>query len=153
MSSRISSIAAVYLVATRTAGGVTRVLMSQRSGTGYRDGYWSLPAGHLEAGEAPTVSMAREALEETGLVLKPAGLAMLHMLWRRTEDSVGGRFDLYLGPGDADALQGQEPRNLEPQKCSGLEWHPVDRLPERTIPEVAHALRAIGQGLVYSEHP
>jgi 8-oxo-dGTP pyrophosphatase MutT (NUDIX family) len=47
----------------RDAGG--RVLLQQQ-----HDDSWSLPAGAIEPGESPSESVVREALEETGLVVR-----------------------------------------------------------------------------------
>jgi ADP-ribose pyrophosphatase YjhB (NUDIX family) len=47
-----------------------RILMAQR-GKPPLQGWWSLPGGALEAGEILADAVAREVLEETGLVVKP----------------------------------------------------------------------------------
>ena len=43
-----------------------RVLLQQQ-----HDDTWSLPAGAIEPGESPSVAVAREVAEETGLVVRP----------------------------------------------------------------------------------
>lgn len=43
------------------------VFFLRRTGTGFLDGYYSLPGGHLEAGELPSEAAARECFEETGV--------------------------------------------------------------------------------------
>lgn len=38
-------------------------------------GWWTLPGGGLDFGEDPADAMVREVLEETGLIVEPAGIA------------------------------------------------------------------------------
>ena len=42
-------------------------------------GYWDIPGGFLEAGEAPQTGAMRELLEETGLLIQPTELLGLYM--------------------------------------------------------------------------
>jgi 8-oxo-dGTP diphosphatase len=50
-----------------------RVLLVER-GNPPLAGYWSLPGGVLEVGETLEEAVRREVLEETGLVVEPAGV-------------------------------------------------------------------------------
>jgi 8-oxo-dGTP diphosphatase len=52
-------------------------------------GEWSLPGGALELGETLQQGVVREVLEETGLMVEPAG--MIEVLDRITQDEVSGR--------------------------------------------------------------
>jgi ADP-ribose pyrophosphatase YjhB (NUDIX family) len=63
-----------------------RVLLVER-GNPPLQGYWSLPGGVLEAGETLVEGVCREALEETGLAVKP--LAMIEIFERIIRDSKG----------------------------------------------------------------
>jgi 8-oxo-dGTP diphosphatase len=51
-----------------------RILLAERGGEPLK-GYWSLPGGVLEVGEALADGIRREVLEETGLVVEPDGIA------------------------------------------------------------------------------
>src|SRR5690625_4210691 len=44
-----------------------RLLLSRISPLGYPSGFWNLPGGRIEHGEAPTDTLVREFGEETGL--------------------------------------------------------------------------------------
>ncbi len=72
----------------------TTILLARRYNTGYADGQWSLPAGHVESGESVTAAAVREAREETGVVIRPADLDVVHVMHRRDESQrdfpVGG---------------------------------------------------------------
>lgn len=52
-------------------------------------GEWSLPGGALELGETLQQGVAREVLEETGLVVTPAGI--VEVFDRMTKDEETGR--------------------------------------------------------------
>lgn len=144
---RITSITASYLV-LRRLGTKPEILMLQRSNTGYCDGQWSLPAGHLEANEAPAPCMARECAEEIGLALHPEDFQVIHTNWRSAADAEGGRVDFYLEP--TVAVDETIITNKEPHKCSALAWFPTDSLPANTIHEVKHSLNSIFQGHSFS---
>lgn len=53
-----------------------RVLLAQRGKEPMR-GHWTLPGGLLELGEPLTAGVAREVLEETGLIVEPVELVEL----------------------------------------------------------------------------
>jgi 8-oxo-dGTP diphosphatase len=40
-----------------------------------KEGYWTLPGGGIEHGEHPEAAMVREVHEETGLHVRPVGIA------------------------------------------------------------------------------
>lgn len=63
-----------------------RILMAQR-GKPPLKGWWSLPGGALEAGEILADAVAREVLEETGLVVKP--LRVFEIFERILRDDAG----------------------------------------------------------------
>ncbi|HEY4117022.1 MAG TPA: NUDIX domain-containing protein [Byssovorax sp.] len=60
-------------VIERDAAGELCVLLIQR-GNPPRKGSWSIPGGRLEAGESIVAAVARELLEETGLVVRVGAL-------------------------------------------------------------------------------
>lgn len=150
-SDRTTSLTAAYLVLRRQsqADGRTEILMLERKNTGYFDGHWSLPAGHLEANESPTQGMSREALEEVGLAIQPHELQVIHTMWRSAPDAAGGRVDFYLAPlitVDEESIQ-----NMEPDKCAELRWFPIEKLPSNTIPKLLVSISHIIQGQAFSE--
>ncbi|MFD9939253.1 NUDIX domain-containing protein [Nonomuraea sp. NPDC059023] len=112
------------------------VLLIRRAGTGYRDGQWHLPSGHLEPGETVVEGAIREAREEVGVVIAAAALRFVHVM-HRSPDRVGLFFAAREWAG--------EPYNAEPHKCSAIGWHPLAGLPADTVDYPAAALAAIGR--------
>ena len=59
------------------------VLLVER-GSGALKGRWSLPGGHIEAGERARAAALREVREETGVAAEIAGLVDVHEVILRT---------------------------------------------------------------------
>lgn len=143
---RYKFLAAVYLVLMRG----DNVLLARRANTGYMDGQFSLPSGHIEGKEGAINAMIREAKEEVGLSLTKEDLVLAHTMPRNIEsdDRQGYEYiDLYFVCKNWHG----EPRNAEPEKCSELKWVNIDNLPEEITPEVHQALLSIKEGQNYSE--
>ena len=117
------------------------VLLTRRAGTGYADGLWHLPSGHLEAGESVVDAAVREAGEEVGVTIHPHDLSFTHVM-HRAPDRVGLFFTARRWYG--------EPYNAEPHKCSQIAWWPLNDLPEDTVGYPAAALRAIAAGHAFA---
>lgn len=127
----------------------TKILLSRRLNTGYMDGLYQLPSGHVEAGEMPGSAAIREAREEVGIVIAPEDLRFLHVLYRKKQDDTGDRVDFFFV---ATRWTG-EIANPEPQKCGGWEWWDLNRLPEETIPYLRAVLQTVSAGRAYSDMP
>jgi len=139
-------IPAVYLVFVKDG----KVLLLQRDNTGYMDGHYSLPAGHLDGNETAKTAAIREAKEEVGINLLPENLQLVHTMHRQVDpdDRYGHeRIDMFF---EAKHWQG-EPRNAEPHKCNELAWRNIHDLPEKMVPEVKFALVKIAQHEPYSD--
>ncbi|MDR1934768.1 MAG: NUDIX domain-containing protein [Candidatus Accumulibacter sp.] len=115
-----------------------RVLLLRRANTGFFDGLYSLPGGHVEEGESIVQAAARELEEETGLRAAPGDLEWLGVIHRRSDTN---RIDFFLR---ARRWSG-EPEVREPDKCAALDWFARDALPENLAPYVRVALEA-GEG-------
>lgn len=139
--SRYTAYVDLHLILRDSQG---RVLLGQRQNTGWADGQLGLPSGHLEDGESATVGMAREADEEIGVAVKTDNLRLVHVLHQHTNS---GRVALFFEVTDWSG----EIANREPDKCVGWTFvDPVDP-PAEIVPYIAHALRHIDVGEVYSE--
>ncbi|MEV6859580.1 NUDIX domain-containing protein [Streptosporangium subroseum] len=105
------------------------ILLCLRQGTGYRDGWYCLPSGHLEAGETVVECAIREAREEVGVVIDPGHLrpaTVVHHLSPEGDPRIGVFFAAEVWDGEVV--------NAEPNKCGRVDWVPADRLPDRTVP-------------------
>ncbi len=109
------------------------VLLMRRAGTGFFDGLYSLPGGHIEAGESVWQTAIREMREEVGVSIGREALSPLGVVHRLSDTN---RVDFFLA---AHAWQGT-PRICEVDKCDGLGWFPRHALPANTVPYVQEAL-------------
>ncbi|WP_433579704.1 NUDIX hydrolase [Nocardia brasiliensis] len=119
------------------------VLFGQRQNTGFEDGAWHLPSGHLEAGESVIAALVREAEEEIGVTIAPTDVQFSHVMHN---SSSGGRMAFFF---TVRSWQG-DPTNLEPDKCSALEWFTPNALPEYMIDYCRDAMHEIDAGKPFS---
>ena len=121
-----------------------RVLLLRRFNTGWGDGLYSVPAGHVDLGESVTQAGLREAYEETGARLVAEDLAFVHVMHRRSDEY---RVDFFLRVEHWTGTLS----NREPDKCDDLAWFPINALPVNTVPYVRQALSHVLQGITFSE--
>lgn len=134
-----------------------QVLLLRRFNTGFEDGNYSVPAGHLDGGETVRMAAQREALEETGVHIEVEGIAFAAVMHRKSDDTLlplsgtgagtGERVDFFV---HVNAWNG-EPFNAEPDKCDELRWCDVDALPVNIIPYVKQAIQNFRSGVVFDE--
>ena len=130
----------VHLVLINRVG---EVLFGQRQNTGFEDGAWHLPSGHLEAGESVVAALIREAKEEIGVIIDEHEVEFCHVMHN---SSGGGRAAFFFTVHHWNGV----PENREPDKCSGLRWFPLGALPEHLIPYCRAALEWIATGQCFS---
>lgn len=121
-----------------------RVLLLRRFNTGYEDGNYSLPAGHVEPGEPPLEAAIRESREEVGVEIARDDIAFALVMHRQAE---APRIDFFFIVGRASG----DPRNCEPEKCDDLFWAPIDSLPPNMVPYVRHAIECYRNSDRYAE--
>jgi 8-oxo-dGTP pyrophosphatase MutT (NUDIX family) len=108
-------------------------LLIRRFNTGFADGQYSVPAGHLDGGETVIAAAVREAQEEVGVHIKADCIHFSHVMHRLDGEE---RVDFFV---QVSAWEG-EPVNAEPDKCDDIRWVNVDDLPENTVPYIKQAL-------------
>lgn len=137
---RFKMIASSYLILVVDGN----ILLSRRFNTGYEDGNYSLPAGHVEEGETLTECVAREAREEIGVMVPPDHYTLVHVMHRKHMDI---RMDFFF----VAQIENQRPVIREPEKCDDLRWFPLKKLPVNTIPYIRHAIECYQEKIFYSE--
>jgi len=138
---RFKIIPSVYLVLIKN----NKILLSRRYNTGYFDGNYSFPAGHLDGDETLKQAMIREAKEEIDVILDPADLELIHIMNRRISNNE--RVDFFF---KAKKWQG-EPKIMESDKCDDLSWFEFNNLPKNIIPYIKQAIDSFFDNINYSE--
>lgn len=122
-----------------------QILLLRRFNTGFRDGEYSVPAGHLDGGETVMDAATREAGEEVGVKIKENDMTFSNVMHRIEDDE---RVDFFV---QVHQWQG-EPFNAEPDKCDDLRWVDIDTLPANIIPYVKQALENHLNGTSFDEY-
>ena len=122
-----------------------KICFLQRTGTGWKDGFYSVPAGALEFGETLASAAIREAREEVGVELQASQLRLVHTMHCRTEGNewLGHFFMTESWRGEASLL--------EPDKHNNLTWALPLEAPSPLLGYVRQALEAIVCNQSYSE--
>ena len=121
-----------------------KILLIRRYRTGYMDGHFSVPAGHLDGNEPVRQAAVREAHEEIGVQADPEDIHFAGVFHRFEGDE---RVDFFV---HVRTWKG-EPFNAEPEKCDGLFWADVNVLPENTIPYIRKAIENFQAGVPFEE--
>ena len=133
-------ISAVYLFLVKDG----KILLLRRFNTGYEDGNYSVPAGHIDGEEKATSAMIREAKEEAGIEISENQLRMVHVMHRKSDEE---RIDFFF---EATKWKG-EPKIMETSKCDDLSWFPISQLPQNVIPYVKAGIENYGKKISFSE--
>lgn len=140
MTERFTLAVAVYFVLIKD----NKILLQQRAGTNYMNGYYGVPSGHLEAGEGCLHALVREVKEETGLEIKKEDL-----VFKQVINNVSNREYMCLFY-TVNKYTGV-PKIMEPHKCTDLRFFSLDNLPENLVPELKRYLTNEKVGKVYDE--
>lgn len=122
------------------------ILLQRRFQTGFQDGNYGVPAGHLDGGETARQGGVREIREEIGIEIKPDDMTVVHVMHRKATNDE--RIDFFM---TASVYTG-EITNGEPHKCDDLQFFPLDDLPENMVDYVKVAIENYQKGISYSEY-
>ncbi|MDP9196200.1 MAG: NUDIX domain-containing protein [Pseudomonadota bacterium] len=140
---RFKFVAAVYVLFERDG----KVLLMRRHNTGWANGWFTLPAGHVDQGEHLVEAAVREAREETGVSVAVEDMTLFHV-----SHSVYGPNDQCLDFFFRAQKWTGDFCNNEPDKCDLMDWYPRSALPEKLLRNVRAALGSPG-GLGLQEFP
>ncbi len=136
---------ASYMIIKNEEGKIVFLL---RSNTGWMDGYYTLPAGKVEIGEAFTDTAIREVLEEVGVTANKDNLKQVLTVHRKekyTDDNTW--VDIYF---ELTSFR-NEPYNAEPTKHGNLAWLDPQNLPKNIVPCVRAAFGFMAEGKKFAE--
>ncbi|MEU2828714.1 phosphotransferase [Streptomyces lavendulae] len=138
----------VHLVLRRNGESGPEVLLSRRAGPVYATGLWHLPSGHLDPREDMVEAVIREAREETGVLIAAedvtAAVTVHHHPPTGSRSRIGVFFDVRRWSG--------RPQIMEPDRCDGMDWYPLDALPAPMVAYCRAGLDAYRAGLPAAVH-
>ncbi len=141
MEERYKSMIVVDLMLKRTRNQNEEILLALRKNTGYNDGKYELPGGHVDENEDIMHAMVREAKEELNIDLKTEDLKIEHIL----HHFKGNRLKFIIS---AKEYEGKLQIG-EPDKCEKLEWFNLNNLPNNLDTRLEKVLKEIKENIFY----
>ncbi|MER7509370.1 phosphotransferase [Streptomyces lavendulae] len=138
----------VHLILRRDGESGPEVLLSRRAGPVYASGLWHLPSGHLDPDEDMVEAVIREALEETGVRIETENVTAAVTVHHRPPVGSRSRIGVFF---DVRRWSGR-PRIMEPDRCDGMDWYPLDALPDPLVAYCRAGLDAYRAGLPAAVH-
>ena len=117
------------------------MLFIRRHNTGWRDGEYTLPAGHVDSGETALAAAVHESYEEVCLKIRENNLELVHVVQFQSAGETDENYiNFYFECKKYDVIA----KIGEPNKADDLVWIPVDKIHEiPVIDAVADALENI----------
>lgn len=136
-----SKIVVDLLLKRKNKNNKDEILLLLRQNTGYLDGYYDLPGGHVDKNEDIFSAMIRETNEEVGIDIYREEMEIAHIYHHYKKDMLKFVFitNKYTG-----ILVNNEPKN-----CKELKWFEIDRLPTNIIPKIKKEILNIKNGTYY----
>lgn len=125
-----------------------KILLIRRANTGFADGLYTLPTGHVDGGESFVEAAARETKEEVDVSVELDDLELFHM----SQHVYGPTNECITFFYKAGKWQGT-PQNNEPDKCDDVQWFAKDNLPEDILLNVRDALDNIDGHVSQKTYP
>jgi len=122
-----------------------QILLLRRFNTGFRDGEYTVPAGHMDGGETVMQAAVREGQEEVGVDIAEQNMTFSTVMHRIEDEE---RVDFFVQVHKWDG----EPFNAEPDKCDDIRWVDISSLPDNTVPYVRQALNNHQRNIPFDEY-
>ena len=119
-----------------------QIYLQRRANTGWADGMWTLPSGHIDPGQTAIEALQMEAREEAEVTLAPEDIVFVHAHY--VHDAYANYYF------KATTWEG-EPTIGAPQLCSEAGWFTYDAIPEDTIAHVKDVIETVKQGIYFSD--
>ena len=120
-----------------------KVLLGKRRGA-HGAGFYAPPGGHIELAESIAQTARREVAEECGLEIEDIRLVSVGAyLWS------DGRH--YVDVDVVCQAPRGEPRNLEPDRCEGWDWYPLEALPSPLFIVAEKIIASLMSGTILSD--
>lgn len=105
-----------------------KVLLLRRFNTGYEDGKYCFPGGHVDKGEPIHKAMIREAKEEIGIEIEEKNLNLKYICNRKVKDNayVDFIFECKVWKGEV--------KIIEIDKSDEIKWFDLNSIPDNIIP-------------------
>lgn len=110
------------------------VLLLRRQNTGYMDGCWGTPGGHLDPNESITTAFEREMKEEINLS-DIKDYKLVAVITRYDAEDTYVDFVFKINEVNLDSID-----NNEPEKCSQLHFWNLDYIPINTVRHIKELL-------------
>lgn len=140
MGERFMIRTAVYVIFQQNG----KVLLGKRQNSGYKDGYYALIQGHVEAGEGIKDAAIREAKEEAGVDIATEDMQFVTVCHNQIETHyIDFIFTCskWLG----------EIQNCESNLCAGWEWFEPNAIPENTIYQIKEYIKKLDGDVKFFE--
>lgn len=121
-----------------------KLLLMRRKNTGWKDGLYGVPAGHLEANESILDALIREVKEESNIDIKGDDVKLVHTMYRKSNYMY---IDLFFV---INTWSGEAIIN-EKDKSDELGWFDINSLPEDTLEHVKKGFENYENGVPFSE--
>jgi len=119
--------AAAYII---IENNLWEVLFIKRANTGFRDGAYQVPAGHMDWNENMITCAIREAKEEIDIDILESDCNIVHISHRISPQNVGWSFREYFDIYVKVKKYSWDLKINEPHKCSELKFIDIDNIPD-----------------------